>query len=459
MSAPAPARGRLRPRPPGHIAAVCLAACLCGARAGAAATPGVTNGVYSLDRCIELGLRQSAAAINAGRDLEIAAAGIRQARALVLPNLSANAAYTRNDEVTEVDFGGTLYEFGSLDNYSVDAKVSQLLYSGGKVRAALKAGDLARRRAEWTQQRVASELVRNIRTQFHGILLAVQTVTVQREALEQFQALQAQVERKYATGAAAEFDVITAKVKVANQRPRVIEAANSLAVAIAAFQRLVGLSGAFTADGRLEFRPWDARLDDLKRQARLQRPALHEMRLLVALREQDAEAARATGLPELRANAAYSGANTYGITAGDELDWHWSATVTAAWDIWDGGLTQATVLEKRLEVDKARTDLDDAESGVDLEVTEAFLSMTHARQAYESGTGDVELAQKAFDIAASKHKAGLATYLDFTDANVALSNAKLIRYRAIYEHMNAVARLEYACGMDAAPAGAAQGAR
>jgi outer membrane protein TolC len=73
--------------------------------------------------------------------------------------------------------------------------------------------------------------------------------------------------------------------------------------------------------------------------------------------------------------------------------------------------------------------------------------MKHARDTVLSNRDNVGLASKALEIARERHRSGLATYLEFTDANVALNRARLSYLGAIHDHASAVARLEYVCGM------------
>ncbi len=45
----------------------------------------------------------------------------------------------------------------------------------------------------------------------------------------------------------------------------------------------------------------------------------------------------------------------------------------------------------------------------------------------------------------------MATYLEYTDANLALRTAELTLYNALRDHANAAARLRCAVGMEDAP--------
>ncbi|MEI6972504.1 MAG: TolC family protein, partial [bacterium] len=137
---------------------------------------------FTLDDCIRTGLKRSAVATNARRDKEIARATVSQARSQVLPQLTADGGYTRLDEIQSMDIGGQMVEMGTLDNYSVDFRLNQLLYSGGKMHAAIKAARLAHVYADLELANVEEGLVRDIRIGFYDILLAKSMVAVKEES-------------------------------------------------------------------------------------------------------------------------------------------------------------------------------------------------------------------------------------------------------------------------------------
>lgn len=404
--------------------------------------------LYTLADCIRIGLSRSAAARNAQRDRLISETLVTQARSEALPNVSASGNYTRLDEVEDVSVGDDSYQAGSLDNYSAALEVQQLLYSGGRVSAALRAARLARVHADLALQEVEGGLVRDIRAGFYGILLLRESVEVLKASVAQTGALLEQTRQKRERGTASEFDLLAAQVRLLNEEPELVRARNAYALALADFKRLVNLDAeAVELEGSLDLAAAGAPLDELQALAAESRPALARMKTEVLLMEQDVAATRAGLLPSLSASFSYNGANSYGfVSFQDQWQWHWNAGLTLSWDIWDGGLTRGAVREKQLEAEKMRTLVDDFADQVSLEVTRAFLDLQHAREAAAAGKGNVELAERALAIARTRYESGLGTYLEFTDANVALSRARLSYLQALHDSMAARAQLDYASG-------------
>ena len=120
--------------------------------------------------------------------------------------------------------------------------------------------------------------------------------------------------------------------------------------------------------------------------------------------------------------------------------------MTAEWDLFDGALRRNRIREKSLELAKARETLADSERQVELEIRSHVLDLRQAEETVAASRDAVELAEKSLEIAKTRYENGLATYLDFTDANLALSLARLTRLQALHDHMNALARLRQASG-------------
>jgi outer membrane protein len=403
--------------------------------------------VYTLGDCVRIGLAESGAARNAGHDQEIALTRLRQAYGLALPNLSLRASYTRLDEVQEIEFEGESQEFGNIDNYDVTATVEQLLYSGGQVGAALRAAKAARAYADVARAATEAALIRDVETRFYGILLAREVVAVLAASVDQLQAFVEQTVKRAANGAASEFDELTARVRLANEAPKLIAARNQYELAIAEFVGLLNLPVAGTFTGRLECVDIDLSLDEMQRLALVNRAVLEKSGLRMQLGREEIINARSAGLPDLRAHVNYNGANSYQfVSFDDDWEWHWNAGLVLSWNVWDGNLTRNSVREKESEYDKLVTDDEELLKAVKLEVRQAHLALVHAREAIAASGNSVALAERALAIAKTRHETGLATYLEFTDANLALSTASLARLQAYHDHAVALSAARYACG-------------
>jgi outer membrane protein len=408
---------------------------------------------WSLDDCLRLGLENSIPLANARRDIAIAESGIRQTRAQVLPHLDLNSSYTRLDEVSTFAIDTESIPMGKRDNYSVNTELSQLLYNGGQINAALRAARDYRRFAAWQKATVEADLRLRISEGFHDLLFAQAAVTVAEENIVQLRALLKQAEARWQMQVASEFDVLSARVRLANAIPPLIATSNRLHLARISLANLVCPdSPDLQIAGELRVPPESRPLAEFLVLGARHRPELQQMQSQLQLREEDLQAERGTLFPEIKAFADYTGNNPPQFSAASsEWDWQWSAGIRASWPLFDGGLSRARILEKSLELEKTRDALEDFKRAVALEIRQAFLDLGRARETITAEQETQALADRALAIAGDRYREGLATVLEVSESNLARNQARLTLLNAHREECNALARLLRAAGLTVSP--------
>jgi outer membrane protein TolC len=401
--------------------------------------------VYTLEECVRIGLERAVPVLNAERDRQIAEATMMQARSEALPQIGLAGTYTRNDGTAMPFMTGAIKE----DRYGGSVVASQTLYDGGRVFSAIRAAKAYRGLTAQSKIQQEALLIRDIHTAFNGILLEQANVDVQEASVKQLADFEKETRQKYDAGVSSEFDWLTAQVRLANEKPKLIVARNALAVAKERFRNLIVLDEEnFRLDGQLEYKPYSPDLPELQSGAVSTRPELLVQERTIDLRREDLKASRGSYKPKVTAEAVYTQENPdrYDST-GDIWTDHWEAGLAARWTLFDGGNRHGDVLKKGLELAKAQADRDNLLRSVSLEVKAAWLTMMAARDAIAGTTETVMLAEKALTIAKTRYDAGLATYLEFTDSNLALNTARLIHFQSLEKHLNAVVYLQYAAGI------------
>jgi outer membrane protein TolC len=400
---------------------------------------------YTLNDCIRIGMERAVPVMNAERDRQIAEATMKQARATGLPQIDLIGNYSRNDGTAAPFMTGDILR----NSYSGSIAASQTLYDGGKVFSAIRAANAYRSLTAQAKVQQEALLIRTIHTSFNGILLTQANVAVQEASVKQLADFEKETHQKYEVGAASEFDWLTAQVRLANEKPKWIEARNALAIAKERFRNLIVLdSEDFKLNGELKYTPFEPDLMALQSGAVSIRPELLVQEKTVALRREDLKASWSGYKPKVTADAMYTQENPDRYnSASDTWADHWSAGVTARWTLFDGGTRRGEVLKKGLELAKAQASRDDLLRSVSLDVKSAWLDMLAAREIIAGTTETVKLAEKALWIAKTRYDAGLATYLEFTDSNLSLNTARLNHFQSLEKHLNAVVSLKYAAGL------------
>ncbi|HMP73105.1 MAG TPA: TolC family protein [Kiritimatiellia bacterium] len=408
--------------------------------------------VVTLEEAVARGRERSLGVASARLEFGVAGESVRMVRAQVYPSLDVNARYTRMDEVESVSFPGGESFGGGREAWWGSVGVEQLLYSGGSVRAALRIATNFMAAARYEVEMAEAGLIREITRSFYHLLYLEEEVAVARESYGQLEALVRESEAKRASGVLSEFEGLSAQVALANERPRVAAAENRRAVARLAFRDLIRLErDDFELQGRLESAGEAGALGDLLERSLDQRPEVLAARSAILIAKDDEAITRGGSLPEIRAFASYEGNDPSQRNVFSEgWEWGWMAGVRVSWSLWDGGYRRAEGRAKALHTAQARLGLEEVELGVRLEVESAWRGYEDARLVAE-GTGDaVALAERAMEIARVRFEQGLSTYLEFTDSNLALSQARLNHAQALVLVQQALADLAFATGDTAA---------
>ncbi len=419
-----------------HLAVIVSATCLL------ANAHGTTNS-YTLAESIQSGLKQSLAVVNAARTRKIAKLTRTRAISDALPSITGIADYSLYD--TE-----NLTETGSR---TVGAEASWRIFSGGKTLSAIRASKAYRQLTSYQERRIRETQVRDIILSYYRVQLINTRVATLEQSVKQLADFEEETHKKYEAGTASEFDWLSAKVSLANERPHLIQAQNDLRIAREQFRNLTYLAeGSFTLSDPLEYIPAKIDLDEAITVGLAKRPELLEKKNAISLRKEDVTQKRSKYLPTLDLFANY---NTYKPdpfsflpgSASDGWKEHWSAGARATWTLFDGGLRRADLGESKLMMAIEEDEYRDLVRSATLDIRTQWLRERDAEEAINATAENIELAQRALNIAGNRFDAGLGTHLEVTQANLELSNARLARAQALYEYVAATARLKHAAGI------------
>lgn len=144
-----------------------------------------------------------------------------EVRAKQIPRVAATGSYTGNDKELSTSVP-------AMDrNWSVEIEVRQTLYAGGGVVASVRGAKASKEAALLDLQGVINAQLLLVRTQFYGVLLAKQRISVQEENLRLLEEQLRTARNRFEAGASSNFDVLRAEVALANGRPPLIEARNA----------------------------------------------------------------------------------------------------------------------------------------------------------------------------------------------------------------------------------------
>lgn len=424
------------------IALLALAAVGC-TRAAAAET---------LEDAWKLALTRDKALAAAGSDLEGARAAERAARGARWPSLDATAGYTRLNASPALDVVTPAFAFRSGPIFKGDEFVTGTvqarlpLYTGGQISAGIDAAHHALIGAAEDEQSATAGLKLDVAEAYVGVLRARRGLDAARSSVASLAAHAHDVQQMVERDLVARADLLAARVALANAEQAGVRAANTVAIAEAAYNRRLGeplerspeLDPRMTADPTLAATP----VEPLVQRALVSRS---EIRALAAHADSLASQSRAEagkGLPQLALIGGYTHFDNQIL---DRQDFS-TVGVGFSWNLFDGGQARARAAALHSAGRAAQNRLDDLRSRVELEVRQAWLDAHEAQARVRAAAETVAQAEENLRSSRELYGAGLATNTQVLEAVTLQINAVSNRDNAALDESLSSLRLAYATG-------------
>src|SRR5271154_2120988 len=183
----------------------------------------------SLADSLNIALTQNATILKAKNDLEAQYGVVVQTRAVALPQLTANGQYKDTDPNAIEGFPGA--PSTPNQNWNAGVQITQTIYQGGKLMAAIRAAKVTKEQALAQYQATLADTLLSVRLADYDILLAAEQINVNEASVNLLQKELDDQQHRYDAGTVPKFNVLRAKVSVANARPPLIKARNDYRIA------------------------------------------------------------------------------------------------------------------------------------------------------------------------------------------------------------------------------------
>ncbi|MGB7749004.1 MAG: TolC family protein [Verrucomicrobiia bacterium] len=419
-----------------------------------ASLPGWITRPLSLADCLNIALQQNATILKAKNDLDAQYGVVVQTRAIALPQLQATGQYKDTDPNAIENFPG----IGSTpdQNWNAGLQIVQSIYQGGKLTAAVRAAKVTQEQALAQYQATLADTLLVVRLAYYDILLAAEQITVNEASVNLLQKELDDQQRRYDAGTVPHFNVLRAKVSVANARPPLIQAQNNYRIAKNNLSNLLGYNLPreiwenipLNLTDTLDAAPYEINLSDALQEALAKRPELVALRKTEELQKLNIINAKSGYKPNLQLFAGYNWFNAQ-FTPPVEIDHDingWNAGAQVSWDIFDGMLTHGKVIQAKALYEKSKTAVDEEARNIELEVRTTYSDFLEAQEVLESQKTVQAEAEESLREANARADAGTGTQLDVLDAENSLTQARSTQVQALHDYDAARARFERAIG-------------
>jgi outer membrane protein len=414
----------------------------------------------SLADALNIALTQNPTILKAKSDLEAQYGLVVQTRAVALPQLIASGQYKYTQPEAIEDFPGTTAS--PNQNWNAGLQIVQTIYSGGKLLAAVRAAKVTKEQALAEYQASLADTLLAVRIAYYDILLNAELITVNETSVNLLQRELDDQQHRYDAGTVPHFNVLRAKVSLANARPPLIQAQNNYRISKNNLSNLLGYNLPrdiwdnipLKLTDSLDSEPYPINLPNALQEALEKRPELLALRKTEELQKLNITDAKSGYQPTLQIFAGYNWFNaqfTPPVDLTHDLE-GWNAGAQVNWDIFDGLLTRGKVVQAKAEYEKSKTAVDEEVRTIELEVRTAYSDLLEAQEVLESQKTVQAEAEESLREAKARADAGTGTQLDVLDAENQLTQANSTQVQALHDYDAARARFERAIGAEIAPA-------
>ena len=340
---------------------------------------------------------------------------------------------------------------GALNNpiiyerYANGLTVNQLVTDFGRTYQLVKSSNLHAQAAQENIVNTRADVLLNVDRAYFGVLKAQALLSVAQETVKDRQLVSDQVTELEKNKIKSGLDVSFANVDLAQARLLLIQAQNDLDTSYAQLSAALGYGDQRTFQLTDEPMPPSPPADfsDLLQQAMQNRPDLISLRLDTASAHTYATAERDLWFPTI------SAAGTAGLTpvGADQLAPRYAAVgVNVNIPIFNGHLYGALRSEAN---SRARADdqyVRDLQDSIVRDVRTAWLNANSAFQRLAVADQLLKSATDALDLAQSRYRLGLSSIVEFSQAQLNLTQAQLESASAKYDYQAQLSVLNYQIG-------------
>ncbi|MCX6826204.1 MAG: TolC family protein [candidate division Zixibacteria bacterium] len=407
--------------------------------------------VLTIDKVRQIALEYNRQYLSAQQEIDRSQGAIISARAGALPELTLSSRYTRNLKNQELFFGGQKVPIGLNNEFDVSLSLSQPLYVGGKVGAALQIAKMYKSYTHEKLREVKAAIIFSAESIFYNAILAESNRDVLQKAYEQLSYNLQVVEKYFNQGMSSEYELLRARVEKANLEPQLIGAESEVTLSRKRLKSFLGLR--LDEDIRLDSNLGDSAtlslppLDTLVAQALQNRPEVKQADYQKRVYDKAIRIAKGGWLyPVVSLNT------TYNFTgSADDFRYNrqntaksWSASFILSIPLFDGGRTIGEVRQARVDYYQAMLSEKQTLDDVRLEVEQTYDNLNMARKALDMQKETIAQAEEGMRIADVRYQSGVGTQLEVLSAQTALTDARTNLSRATYNYRLAKAALKKA---------------
>lgn len=332
---------------------------------------------------------------------------------------------------------------GEDESLSYKTTLSIPLFTSGRISRGIDAATSTLKAAMQDEMKTTLDLKLQVAEAYISVLRAKRLVQVAETNVSSLVSYSNDVKNFFDQGLVTKNDMLAAQVSLADARQRLTQALNTLNIAIASYNRLLGrpldqqstIEDLSTEPGQIDF-------ENLQAKALEKRPELVSLSEQTRTLQHQASGIRSSRMPQILLSGGYSyNENKYQV-----YEDVWSANIGLRWDIFDGGASRHTanaLLQKAEALNEVRKD---TASLIVLQVRQAYLDVDETGKRIEVTREAVSQSEENLRVTKDRYREGVGTNTEVLDAETLRTRSYSNYYNAVYDAVLAQIRLKYVTG-------------
>ena len=400
--------------------------------------------ILTLDRIVETAIRKNPGITFSQQEVAASQARVTQTTSAYLPQVTATTGYTRLNQWNTDVFTGKDFR-GQYNDYQGGVSVSQYLYDFGQTSGRVEQSRFSLSASQKGVTKTIADTVRDIKKSYYEVLKRQNLVKVNLESIRIQEEHLNQAKAFYQAGIRPKIDVTKSETEYANSKLNLIRADYAYQSSRLDMETLLGgppVEGKYTlADVPTSLSAEPLSVESLVQEAGNHRPEIDQIKDRIKAAQALLKSSQAGNWPSITANAAGGWENKE-----YPLEDYWQMGVNISWPLFTGFRTQGKIAESRAEIDKLEASRRQLELQVLNEVSVSYLGLNASIEAIVTSEFAVKQAQENMELADGRYRNGVGNAIEYSDAELALTQAKSNLVQAAYLYHQQVADLDHAVG-------------
>ena len=394
--------------------------------------------MLTLDKALQIALEENPTVQIADQTIEVKKYAKKGTYAALWPEISASATYQRYVKKQTFHIYDQTMEVGTTNNAAVGIQAAMPLVNVQLWKSLkLSAMDVELAVEQARSSRI--DMVEQVSKAFYQVLMAKDAYNVYKRVYDNAVENHKIVEKKYSVGAVSEYDFIRSQVTIANAEPNLLNAENSIVLALWQMKALLGMDLELDIDCEGSLADFEARMVSVYQAEgdMTNNTTLRQLEIQEKMLEQTLKVQRAANLPSLALSANY----TY--TAMDETlkvqHYRWNPYsvigVSLNVPIFAGGKRRADINQAKLNLDNLELQRENIERQLRTALMQYQCNLQTNVKEYHASSENISQAKRGYEIAVKRYEIGGGTLVDVDNSQLAYTQAELSRSSAIYNYL------------------------